>query len=89
MLRDIENTGAVLIRPYVDRDLSEGEEEALRAAYGGNVMVYSKIRIRSFVVGVTDARDGWPAPELVRTPDDLMPEGRAAAVPERRRRVWL
>ena len=88
VLRDIENTGAVLVRPYLDADASEGEVETLRAADGGNVMVYRKIRIRSFVVGATDSRDGWPAPELVRTRDDLMPDGRAAPAPERRRRWW-
>ena len=93
ILRDLENVGgAVVIRPYLDSDASEGAIETLRAADGGNVMVYQRTRVRSLVVGATDATEGWPAPELVRTPDDLMPEGRAAPAPAPapvRRRVWL
>ena len=83
VLRDIDNTGAVLVRPYVDRDLSEGVTEE-RAAVGP-IMRYSKFVIRSFVVGATDARDGWPELQVVPTPDELM-EARSAP---RRRRLWL
>ena len=86
VLADIENTGAVVARPFLDAAASEGVEEALRAADGGNVMVYSRIVVRSIVVGATDARDGWPVPEIVPTPGDLMPAARAAP---RRRRLWL
>ena len=92
VLRDVENTGAVLVRPYLDRDLSVGEiETRAEPDPERRVLVYSKIRIRSFVVSATDARQGWPAPELVPTPDELMPEGRAAAPAKRseRRRLWL
>ena len=85
VLRDIEDTGALLIRPYLDRDLSEGEIEARAAP--GEVMVYRRMRVRSLVVGATDARSGWPEVELIPTPPDLMPAARAA--PERRRRLWL
>ena len=49
----------------------------------GGVMVYSKLKIRAFVISATDAREGWPAPEIIATPG--MDEGRAAP----RRRVWL
>ena len=87
ILRDLENVGgAVLIRPYLDRNLSEGTEE--RATGEPGVMAYSKAVIRSLVVGATDATEGWPTPTLVRTPDDLMPEGRSDPAP-RRRRLWL
>ena len=82
VLRDIENTGAVVVRPYVDRDLSEGDIE--RRESPDDVLVYRKIVIRSFVVGATDARDGWPEPEVLATPD--MPTGRKRPV---RRRIWL
>ena len=85
VLRDVENTGAVLIRPYLDRNRSRGRRE-------GETIVYDRDNpgeLRSFVVGATDARSGWPEPEIVRTPDDLMPEGRAAPAPVRRRRLWL
>ena len=83
VLRAVEDTGAVLVRPYLDRDLSRGRRE-------GDTMVYdadAPAVLRSFVVGATDMRDGWPEPEVIRTPDELMPEGRAA--PVRRRRLWL
>ena len=76
---------AMLIRPFLDKATSEGVEEAARAEAGENVMVYSRMRVRSLVVGATDEVAGWPAIEEIATPD--MGESRAA--PERRRRVWL
>ena len=42
VLRDVENTGAVLIRPYLDSAASEGEIKTQRAKLSGNVMVYKK-----------------------------------------------
>ena len=83
VLRDIENTGAVVVRPYVDRDLSEGDIETRESP--DDVLVYRRIVIRSFVVGATDARGGWPEPEIIATPG--MDGTRAA--PVRRRRLWL
>ena len=85
VLRDIDNTGAVLVRPYLDSDLSEGTVQAKRAEGSGNVMVYTRARLRSFVIGATDAVEGWPKPELIPTPG--MESTRTA--PERRRRLWL
>ena len=76
---------AMLIRPFLDKATSEGVEEAARAEAGENVMVYSRMRVRSLVVGATDEVAGWPAIEEIATPD--MGESRAA--PERRRRLWL
>ena len=89
VLADIENTGAVLIRPYLDSAESEGVIEAARAENAGNTMVYSRMRVRSLVVGATDEVTNWPAPELVRTPEEMMPEGRAAPAPRREVRWWL
>lgn len=87
VLRDAENAGIVL-RPYLDRDLSDGSVENRAAPDAENrVMTYSKIVIRSFVIGATDARAGWPEPELIPTPDEYMAEGRRVA--PRRRRLWL
>ena len=83
VIRDIENTGAVLTRPYFDRDLSEGDIEKRESP--DDVLVYRKIVIRSFVIGATDAREGWPEPELIPTPEQYM-ERRAAP---QRRRFWL
>ena len=88
ILRDIENTGAVLVRPYLDRDLSEGAIESRATPdEAGGVMVYRRMVLRSLVVGATDARHGWPEPELVPTPDEFM-EREARSAP-RRRRLWL
>ena len=82
----IENTGAVLARPYFDADGSDGTIESARAAAGENVMVYTRARVRSIVIGATDEVAGWPLPALVATPG--MGEDRAAPAP-RRRRIWL
>ena len=88
VLRDIENTGAVLVRPYLDRDRSRGRREDGPGGVG--VMVYDRdapAEVRSFVVGAADAWDGWPAPAVIPTPDEFMgPEDREAP---RRRRIWL
>ena len=85
VLRDIENTGAVVVRPYLDRDLSESALETRAAPEG--VVVYRKMVLRSLVVGATDARGGWPAPELFPTPGEFMEREERAA--PRRRRIWL
>lgn len=39
-------------RPYLDRDLSEGEKV-------GDVMVYKKAVMRALILSSTDAREGW------------------------------
>ena len=85
VLRDIENTGAVVVRPYLDRDLSEGALETRAAPEG--VMVYRKMVLRALVIGATDARGGWPVPELLPTLDEFMEREERAA--PRRRRLWL
>ena len=87
VLRDIENTGAVLARPYLDADASDGgfEQRAAGDDADERVMVYRRAVLRSLVIGATDATAGWPLPDLIRTPDELMPEGRAAPA----RRGWL
>ena len=70
-----ESTG-VVIRPYLDPVESVGELD-------GETMRYSRVEIRAFVVSSTDAREGWPTPKIVASPD--VGEPRAA----RRRRLWL
>ena len=37
----------------------------------GDVRVIQGGRLRAFMVTATDARDGWPEPEIVATPDEL------------------
>lgn len=86
VLRAIEDTGAVLARPFFDSDGSDGTIEG-RSAPGGT-MVYTSARVRSIVIGATDARENWPLPALVPTPG--MDGERAAPAPAKRRaRVWL
>ena len=84
VLRDQENVG-VLIRPYLDSAESEGDIKTQRAEAGGNVMVYKKMRVRALVVGATDARAGWPEPELIATPGMRS----ADRIIKPRRRAWL
>lgn len=69
-----ESTG-VVVRPYLDPVESQGRRE-------GETMVYDKVSIRAFVVSSTDAREGWPEPRIVATPDI---DARAA----RRTPLWL
>ena len=85
VLRGAEDLG-VIVRPYLDSDRSVGVRESMRAAGDEDyVMVYSKMRIRAFIVSATDERAGWPEPEIIATPDM---DG-TRATPERRMRVWL
>ena len=78
-----ESTG-IIVRPYLDAAESQGTRV-------DDVMKYEEVSIRSFVVSSTDAREGWPEPRIVPTPDDLM-ETRSSglAVPRRMRMMaWL
>ena len=73
-----ESTG-VIVRPHLDMNESTYEQE-------GDVLTYSKARVRAFIVSATDAREGWPEPELVG------PAGNPSPPPEpgeHRRRLWL
>ena len=96
IVRAFEDTRAVLARPYLDANASRSSVKSTadrikalaeigQRSADANVRVYSRPVLRSVVVGTTDARTGWPDAELVRTPDELMPESRAA--PTRRR--WI
>ena len=48
------------VRPHIDASTAESTIE-------GATRVYSKAPIRAFLVSATDAREGWPAPELIAT----------------------
>ena len=93
VIRASENAG-VIVRPLLDAAASEStittpdriaalsglsrrqEEDAIR--------VYTRMKIRAFIISATDAREGWPAPELLPTPekfDDSNLRRRAA--------IWL
>ena len=70
-------SAGVVIRPYLDPVDSVGD-------LVDDATVYSRPEIRAFVVSSTDAREGWPTPNIVATPDV---EPRAATA--RRLPVWL
>ena len=69
-------SAGVVVRPYLDPVESVGE-------LVDDVMHYSHVEIRAFVVSSTDAREGWPTPKIIATPD--VGEARAA----RRWPRWL
>ena len=73
------SSAGVIVRPHIDARAAESVLE-------GDTIVYRKAPIRAFLVSATDAREGWPNPELVSTPDEL-----AHASAPRARRVprWL
>ena len=66
----------VIVRPLLDYDRSEFTD-------GPDGRTVTKPFLRAFIVGATDAREGWPDATI-----DY--DGEARAAPEaRRRRVWL
>ena len=54
----------VIVRPHVDSGAAVSTVEA-------GTRVYETMPIRAFLVSATDAREGWPAPVLVPTPEEL------------------
>ena len=70
-----ESTG-LIVRPF----LADVESTVIEG-----VQVIEKARLRALIVTATDAREGWPDPDMVATPDELA----SAAAPRRKRRVWL
>ena len=66
VLRAHENVGVVL-RPHVDPDLAVSVLEEARQEQG-STRVYSKLGVRAFVISATDAREGWPTPDIIDTP---------------------
>ena len=66
----------IIVRPFI-ADQQSSIVDGVNVITGG--------RLRAFIVSATDAREGWPEPEFVPTPDM---DGERAA-PERRRRIWL
>ena len=69
----------VIVRPHIDAADAVSETD-------GETRIYTSAPIRAFLVSATDAREGWPAPVLTATPEEL-----AHACGPRLRRVprWL
>ena len=66
----------VIVRPHIDAAGAVSTVE-------GETRVYQTMPIRAFLVSATDAREGWPAPALVPTAEEL-----ASADAPRQRRAW-
>ena len=79
-------SAGVIVRPHLD--MAESTYEQV-----GDTLIYSKAVVRAFVVSSTDAREGWPTPEILTDTDiDAEPipeEELLMAVTPRRSRVWL
>ncbi len=72
-----QDAAGVIVRPYID---AEGAESTLV----GDVREYTRAPVRGFLVSATDQRDGWPAVEVIPTPDLQ----RAARPRRRRTTLW-
>lgn len=70
-------SAGVVVRPYLD----PVESVAAPDPADPETMRYEAMTIRAFVVSSTDAREGWPEPKIIATPDL---EGR-----DRRFPAWL
>lgn len=78
-----DSAAGVIVRPYIDRDLAESVLE-------GETRVYHRAPLRGVIVSATDQREGWPAPKIAATPDELIEDASALARRRnRRRRAWL
>ena len=69
----------VIVRPHIDAAAAESTVE-------GETRIYQTMPIRAFLVSATDARQGWPSPALVPTPEEL---AHAGAPRSRRLARWL
>ena len=72
----------VVARPFLDASKSDGVE--IPREDGQNSIAYERASMRAIIVSSTDAREGWPDPQLVATPDEL-----ASRDAPRKRRIWL
>ena len=69
----------IIVRPFLDAAESVSTIE-------GDVAVYSVARARAFIVSSSDQRSGWPAPQLIETPEAVREAPRPR---ERMARFWL
>ena len=75
------DAAGIVVRPHLDRALSEVVEQ-------GETAQYQSAHARAFIVSSTDAREGWPTPELIPTPADLL-DNRASEIRSRLETLWL
>ena len=72
----------VIVRPHIDASAAESTIE-------GDTINYRKAPIRAFLVSATDAREGWPVPELIATAVGLDELASVAAPRARKIPRWL
>ena len=72
------DAAGVIVRPHID-----GQDAV--STVEGETRIYTSAPLRAFLVSATDARQGWPAPVLAATPEELA----AASAPRRRLARWL
>ena len=75
------DAAGIVIRPHIDRALSDVVEV-------GDTAQYKKAHVRAFIVSSTDAREGWPTPDLVPTPAALL-DNRSGEIRPRLETLWL
>lgn len=76
-VQEAHEAAGVVVRPFLDAERSSMEKV-------GDVMHYSDPVVRAFIVSATDAREGWPIPNIIPTPGE-----RSELVIPRRPRLWL
>ena len=76
------SSAGVIVRPHIDARAAESAEE-------GDTLIYRKAPIRAFLVSATDAREGWPVPELIATAVGLDELASVAAPRARKTPRWL
>ena len=72
-------SAGVIVRPHIDAAAAESTVE-------GETRIHRTMPIRAFLVSATDAREGWPAPTMTATPEEL---ASASAPRLRRMPLWL
>ena len=76
-LIDAWESSGIIVRPFVDEIQGEIVDGVQRIRSG---------RLRAFIATSTDQRGGWPDPEMVSTPEELVER---SAPPRTRRRSWV
>ena len=74
-----ESSG-IVVRPFID-DIQGEVIDGVQRIHGG--------RLRAFIATSTDMRGGWPDPELVPTPEELIERSAPAHRERARKRWWL
>ena len=77
----------VIARPFLDQSTTKGIVIPREGVNAGNTMAYTAGSLRAIIISSTDAREGWPEPRLIATPDDEL--AHAHANRNKRLPIWL